>query len=69
MGVPAKRIPLARIRVKGKQRKNIDLRKWGIADATINVDVYTDDGNTIVEIERSLELKLDGADADGVESP
>ena len=56
---PPKRIPLARIRVKGKQRKNIDLRKWGIADVKINVDVYTDDGNTIVEIERSIDSKLD----------
>jgi hypothetical protein len=63
MGLPAKRIPLARIRVKGKQRKNIDLRKWGIADATINVDVYTDDGNTIVEIE-GVSNKLDNPPQD-----
>lgn len=63
MGLPAKRIPLARIRVKGKQRKNIDLRKWGIADATINVDVYTDDGNTIVEIE-GVANKLDNPPQD-----
>jgi hypothetical protein len=63
MGLPPKRIPLARIRVKGKQRKNIDLRKWGIADATINVDVYTDDGNTIVEIE-GVANKLDNPPQD-----
>jgi hypothetical protein len=53
--LPARKIPLAKIRVKGKQRKNIDLSKWGIADAVVHVDVYTQGGNTIVEIERAGE--------------
>jgi hypothetical protein len=63
--LPARKIPLARIRVKGKQRKNIDLSKWGIADAVVHVDVYTQGGNTIVEIERASETECEDTNGTG----